>query len=302
MDDDDSNFFPKGVTALIIFRALPEIQSFTGLSDYLRVLGEELSGRRKIYRQRRNKVLKYALEKLRKAHLIENGKAPGTYVALADFENYLKFLKHNANGLYERMKFFIAWSINEMAQSIAEEYERLNYFTGISNEANFIHSFSLLALFVDSINKRGLFEKVILPFVLGKFEPHREDKEQLDLLMLLMASMDFTLVDTHLAVHDIIFNFKKQLDWINEEIGKFLGLEGGVYLKNGDYLDFYIAEHEAFLKIVGREEYTRRNIGIIKKDHPRNITWLGTTKPWWVVQFEKNLSERVRSLEKGQYK
>jgi hypothetical protein len=297
MDDDDSNFFPKGVTALIIFRALPEIQSFTGLSDYLRVLGKELSGRRKIYRQRRNKVLKYALEKLRKAHLIENGKAPGTYVALANYENYLNFLKHNASDLYERTKFYIAWSINEMVRSIVEEYEKFMGFAEIPNEAQFNRSLDLRSQLKISLNKHGLFDKTVFPFVLGRFEPYLEDKEQLDLLKLLLDLMDFTPEDTNLAVQDITFNFNKQSSWINEEIGKFLDLEGGVYFKYGGYLDFYVAELDAATEIVSKEEYVRKHLEAIERGHPRDIALLGTANPWWLIQFQKNLKKLARDLQ-----
>ena len=322
MSNKESNFFPKGVTALIIYRAIPEISSFTGLSDYLTVLGKDLSrrkkidtgyspitipndgeelsevsyGRRIIYRQRRNKVLKYALEKLRKTHLIENGEAPGTYIALANYENYLNFLKHNASSLYERMKFYIAWSISEMVQSIVEVYIGLTEPIEVSNKAKFTHSIDLQVQFIISLNKQGLIYKVVYPFISGKFEPYLEDKEQLDLLKLLLDSMDFTPKDTHLAVQDIVFNSRKQSSWIDEEIDKFLDLERDGYVK---YLDIVKAEFDAIMKTVDREEYIRKYKKAIENPHPRNTIWSDTTKPWWLIQFQKNLKKLVSDLKIG---
>ncbi|MDA8055575.1 MAG: hypothetical protein M0Z77_08030 [Thermoplasmatales archaeon] len=297
MDDEASNFFPKGVTALIIYRAIPRIPSFAGLSDYLTVLGKELSGGRKVYRQRRNKVLKYALKKLREAHMVKNGEAPGTYIAMANYEGYLNFLKHNASDLYERTKFYISWSINEMVRSIAEEYEKFMGFAEISNNAHFNRSLDLESQLRISLNKHGLFDKTVFPFVLGRFEPYLGNKEQVDLLKLLLDSMDFTPEDTDLAVEDIILNYDKQSGWINERIGKFLGLEEGVYSKYGGYLDFYAAELDAVMEIVGKEEYVREHLEAIGRGHPRDITLLGTTKTWWLIQFQKNLKKIVNDLE-----
>ena len=92
MEEDSSKFFPKGITALIIYRAIPTFSNYTELADYLRAIGKVLSGERKIYRQRRNKVLKYSLDKLAKYELVAKGKAPGTYIAYANYLGYLEFL------------------------------------------------------------------------------------------------------------------------------------------------------------------------------------------------------------------
>lgn len=295
MVEDSSKFFPKGVTALVIYRALPWITDFASLSDYLRTLGKELSTDKKIYRQRRHKVLKYALGKLSDYGLVAKREAPGTYIALANHEAYLKFLKENAKELYERTKFYIAWSTSELVKVVGDRY------MAVSWERFGTHALSDKGWrrFGNYVDRSSLYERAVHPFIQNKFEPVSRDKDQIELLNLILASMKMEPEELRLAIQDIVFNNDKQVTWISQEIGGFLGAAAEkIYSKDGMFFDFFEAEHDAIVKVLGKDPWIRRVIP--EAQDPRGKIYMETTEPWWMIQFQVRLKEIVNGSVSGQ--
>lgn len=333
MEEDSLKFFPKGVTALIIYRAMSSISSFTELSDYLMILGKYLSKNRRIYRQRRNKVLKYAIDKLGKYSLVQKGKVPGTYIPLADRMQYLRFINENARSLYERTKFYMGLAIYEMVKHLANtqmELESLRLkikskeeylITESKNEEEFNRYLQKLEIdFYRFLEESKLHKEVLDPFINGTFEPHIDDSEQLDLLISLFKAVKFEEKDIELAIYDIVFNFVKQSRWIEEEIRRFTDIEedeplvrdmksyyfAPVHFKNEDdvstrpepFFRFFEVELEA-IKEASKEDPSDEWIHewakeIQQTDHSRSIIHLGTTDPWWLIQFKRNVNSMVK--------
>ena len=286
MVEDSSEFFPKGVTALAIYRALPWIADFASLSDYLRTLGRELSTDKKIYRQRRHKVLKYALSKLSQYGLVVKGEVPGTYVPLAKYESYLMFLKENARELYERTKFYIAWAILELVKVAGDRYMEIDWGRFVTH----VVSDKEWQRFISYLKGYPSYDRAVSLSIQNKFEPVSSDKEQIELLELILRSTKMEPEMLRLAIQDIVFNNDKQVAWISQEIGRFLGAaDGKIYNRDGMFYDFFEAEHDAIIKVLGKDPWMERLMP--ESQSPRGKIYMNTTEPWWLIHFQVKLKE-----------
>lgn len=313
MEEDTSKFFPKGVTALIVLRALDFIHSYTDLADYLAVLGKNISkGKRRIYRQRRNKVLKYALDKLSYYGLVRKGEKPGTYSSVIDYEGYMNFLKENASILYEWEKFKIALAIREMFQAIDDAYLRVLHSISESSEVDSKEVEELeevLKKVKDFMNKKDsrIYAGLVL-FHRHGLEPYFRDTTQIQTLESLFDFVEFEAGIKYDHMTRMIFDRNLQSEWITYELVRFLGVDNVNFLDVEEQLIFSFSdeffgppfnavEGEAIAEILG----TDHNVEVEKETEHLIMYSLMTSKyktdPGWLFDFKINLMETIPDLK-----
>jgi hypothetical protein len=313
MEEDGSKFFPRGITALIIYRTIPTISDFAGLAEYLRVLGKILSGERKIYRQRRNKVLKYSLDKLVKYDLVAKGKAPGTYVAYADYLRYLEFLKDNAPVLYERTKFYITFAIYEINRTLSKIDQRIAFEIGWNEDKEMSNrtgkpvyvpserSYKMRRKFNDILSEYGVPKSLLSLSQPSDFEPYMGDSEQIRLLNSLFRMSGFNGEDIQFATESIVMNWTKQSNWIAEEINKFVNSDNSRELQNMVKIHhkFREAELEASAKVKGMSkiDYIWHVGKSLREDYTeKRKNRLGLKDPWWLSEFNEGMDKLIYNI------
>ena len=331
-----SSFFPKGVTSLVVYRALFKgVNGFADISDYLRIVGKEMtcialeyrenrmptldiapcvlsreSYRKRPYRQRRNSVVKYSINKLKGYGLATKGNLQGTYSPVENYAKYLEFLNENANILYERIKFYISFSINEMFRELSERRRfiasRFLFSEGIADEAlkKKLRE-KWYTVIGPSISKSGLVGLVMDSYDDEVFEPYKEDAEHIEMLKSLFKSVNFNDRDIRKAMYDIVFNERKQAAWLDEEISKYFNVSGKRSIVS-------LAEERASInKLINERTNSNIYLKIPSKQYRQEVEkqiengdgfyhkWdKGTNKPWWLIQFKRKLEiENKKILE-----
>ncbi|MEM3489358.1 MAG: hypothetical protein QXO75_06865 [Nitrososphaerota archaeon] len=306
-----SYFFPKGATALIIMRALnSNISSFNDLADFLRYLGKSLSTQnKKIYRQRRNRVLKYALKRLFEYHLISKGEVPGTYSFELNYLGYLSFLKDNASELYDRIKFDISRAILQLNTEILDAQRRLiqkfwaelmNPKSYLRREKNPVKEYNEFTdiLRSDGVDtySAGVYRKLNITG-----EPYMTDREQIELLEFFFRSVGFSESDVDSAIGDIVINHRKESQWLGEKLSEFLSDksvpdENLLARPSRNVSSWYTAGEEKALKaIIGKE--VSLNYSSVKLTSPLKPIELLRGRPWWFNEFQKAIFKMERQRE-----
>ncbi|AKA49056.1 hypothetical protein IX51_08030 [uncultured archaeon] len=293
-----ADFFPRGVTGLIIYRGLRFARKadFLELCDYLRYVGKKLSKpERSFYSQRRNRTVNYALSKLSSYNLVKWDERAKRYECKVDYEAYLKFLRETADELYQRGKRGIEHSIMKLIEDYVDRGMK-----DPSRNVGIYHSARSSMEPEFTQEERDLLDCNGWNKYNSIGEVYMDDLLQLDLLEKLILERGWKAQAVSVSMSEIVMDQDKERKWINEK----LGLEGlrQEHLKlraSGPIRIDLEAEPEAW-DILTAEGLAARRVfkleGWDTEKAQRRYELFGdsvfhrmvTTKPWWLRTANEN--------------